>query len=257
MAVKSIKLSKLVGSAVRRAEIKQIENEINTLNSLNHANIVNYFEVQVHGDDHIDLIFEMVSGGSLKQLLTCFGVFGEPLIRIYTKQILLGLSYLHGQGIIHRDLKCANILVNTDAVIKLSDFGASKKLTEMKIGSQNGESMFDNPEMNKSLKGSPFWMAPEVVRQVGHGHQSDIWSVGCCIIEMATGQPPWIEVGQNSDQILNKLRTTKEPPKIPSSLSRDCQKFLELCFQMDPMYRPQAKELLIHPFVSVDDDSSK
>lgn len=102
--------------------------------------------------------------------MTSFGILEEPLIRIYIKQILHGLSYLHEKKIIHRDLKCANILVNSDGVIKLSDFGASKKLTQMKMDGEK-ESMFENGTSmnNKSLKGSPFWMAPEVVKQTGYG----------------------------------------------------------------------------------------
>lgn len=91
-----------------------------------------------------------------------------------------GLKYLHENKVIHRDLKCANILLSSEGEVKLSDFGASKKIEKELL-------LEDEEEMNQSIKGSPYWMAPEVVRQVGHDFRADIWSLGCLIIELLTG----------------------------------------------------------------------
>ena len=95
------------------------------LKNLEHPNIVKYHCMQQNGDNEIDIVLEMVSGGSIRQILDRFGQFDETLVRIYTIQIMEGLCYLHNQDIVHRDLKCANVLVNTEGQVKLSDFGSS------------------------------------------------------------------------------------------------------------------------------------
>ncbi|CAI5477445.1 unnamed protein product [Closterium sp. Yama58-4] len=95
---------------------------------------------------------------------------------------MTGLSYLHYNHIMHRDIKGANILVDNRGCIKLADFGASRKLAD--LATMSG---------HKSMKGTPYWMAPEVIKQTGHGRPADIWSVACTVIEMATGKPPWSE----------------------------------------------------------------
>ena len=98
---------------------------------------------------------------------------------------------MHSQNILHRDLKCANILVDNDGTIKLSDFGAAKKLDIVPKNLLKGEKNFSEEIFCNSLKGSPYWMAPEVVRRIGYSLEADIWSVGCVLIEMLTGVPPW------------------------------------------------------------------
>merc|ERR1711865_990996 len=142
----------------------------------------------------------------------------EDACRAYTKQILHGLAYLHAHQIMHRDIKGANILVSNTGIIKLADFGASKKITEMLT-------QYDC----KSLKGTPYWMAPEVIMQAGHGRSADIWSVGATIVEMLTGKPPY-----------------SEPPTLPAHISEECLSLLMLCFQRNPKDRPTAKALRRH-----------
>ena len=99
----------------------------------------------------------------------------------YTYQILQGLEYLHALGIVHRDIKSTNILVDEQGVCKISDFGSAKTTLE------------DNMESMKYMTvcGTPYWMAPEVIKQEGHNRKADIWSLGCTVFEMATGRPPW------------------------------------------------------------------
>ena len=89
-----------------------------------------------------------------------------------------GLAYLHSMRTVHRDIKGANLLVEKNGRIKLADFGMAKQMVE-------------HMSFTRSFKGSAFWMAPEVIRQRGHGVAADIWSVGCTVLEMATGNPPW------------------------------------------------------------------
>lgn len=99
------------------------------LKTLTHPNIVRYYQTELNADGRsVDIILEFVPGGSIRQLLDKYHAFDERLVKIYTRQMLEGLRYLHANGIIHRDLKCANVLVDNLGVIKLSDFGASKKI---------------------------------------------------------------------------------------------------------------------------------
>lgn len=105
--------------------------------------------------------------------------------------VLHGLAYLHARAILHRDIKGANVLVDAGGVCKLADFGASK-LVELSGGSVGGGDSVASPgALNYSLKGTPYWMAPEVIKQVGHGKPADLWSVGCTAVEMLTARPPW------------------------------------------------------------------
>jgi serine/threonine protein kinase len=134
------------------------------------------------------LLLLVMSGGSLHSILSEFGSLDEEVIAVYTRQILEGLTYLHKRHIIHRDIKGANILITNTGVVKLSDFGCSKTL--------NGLSTPTGAAMDASfrrIKGTIPFMAPEVIRQTGHGRKSDIWSVGCVVIEMATGSMPWAQ----------------------------------------------------------------
>lgn len=137
----------------------------------------------------------------------------------------------------HRDIKGANILVDNKGCIKLADFGASKQVVE--LATVTGA---------KSMKGTPYWMAPEVIRQTGHGLSADIWSVGCTVIEMATGKPPWSQQFQEVAALFH-IGTTKSHPPIPDHLSTEGKDFLLKCLKKEPNLRPTATELLQHPFV--------
>ena len=137
----------------------------------------------------------------------------------------------------HRDIKGANILVDNQGCVKLADFGASKRLAE--IVTVDG--------VHKSIRGTPYWMAPEVIKQTGHGRQADIWSVGCTILEMATGKPPFSEFGSQVSALFH-IASGTGPPPIPEFLSAEAHDFLILCFNRVPRDRPNASRLLRHPF---------
>ena len=93
-------------------------------------------------------------------------------------------------------------------------------------------------------------MAPEVVRKSGHGKPADIWSLGCCVIEMLSAKPPWYEHGKNAKTIMNLIKNSNGPPTYPGNISDACKNFLNHCFIQDKAKRPTAKELLMHPFVT-------
>lgn len=215
---------------------EELIREISLMKVLFNEHIVRYIGTE-RDEAHLYIFLEYVPGGSIASVVHKFGKFQEALVRAYTRQILVGLAYLHEHQIMHRDIKGANILISNDGVVKLADFGASKKITEM---------MTQNDCM--SLKGTPYWMAPEVIMQTGHGRSADIWSVGCTVIEMITGKPPFSEF-PTQVSVLFHIANTQDPPTIPEGVTEDCQDFLLLCFQRNPKERPTAATLLKHPFV--------
>ncbi|XP_043692647.1 mitogen-activated protein kinase kinase kinase NPK1-like isoform X2 [Telopea speciosissima] len=220
-----------------QTHIRELEEEVKLLKNLSHLNIVRYLGT-AREEGTLNILLEFVPGGSISSLLGKFGSFPEPVIRMYTKQLLLGLEYLHKNGIMHRDIKGANILVDNKGCIKLADFGASKQVVE--LATISGA---------KSMKGTPYWMAPEVILQTGHSFSADIWSVGCTVIEMATGKPPWSQQYQEVAALFH-IGTTKSHPPIPEHLSVEAKDFLLKCLQKEPNLRPTASELLQHPFVT-------
>ena len=163
----------------------------------------------------------------------------ENLIRVYTKQILEGIEYLHVNNVIHRDIKAANILVDSSGCCKLADFGSSKKI----YGQLN--------QNFNSLCGTPYWMPPEVVKQTGFNRQADIWSLGCTVYELITGAPPWSDK-KDIFSVLLEIANATEPPKLPmKDVSPELRNFLECCFERDPHQRANVYELLRHGFINV------
>eukprot|EP00762_Andalucia_godoyi_P000755 ANDGO_03703.mRNA.1 Mitogen-activated protein kinase kinase kinase NPK1 len=240
---------KEVSMAQNAEEAQKLEHEISVMSQLHHPNIVEYLGVERDNERGcIYILMEYVPGGSIASLIRRFGRFDESVIRMYLKQILAGLQFLHARNVVHRDIKGANILVDNLGVIKLADFGASKLLHEMVSKPQQGM---------RSLAGSPYWMSPEMIKQVGHDKETDIWSVGCTVYEMFSGTPPWAHLrASNKFALLFMIASAKEPPPLPAdvSISPEAQAFLKLCFQRDPKMRPTVDELLRHPFVNAKED---
>ena len=231
LAVKEVDCSRAGEAAIR-----DLESEIKMLQLLRHPNIVAYYGVQRHSG--VSVLVEYCAGGSIASVIANFGALNEKVVRSYTRQILCGLDYLHKHCIVHRDVKCANVLLDADGNCKVADFGASKNLSQI-----NGEGQM-------SMKGTPFFMAPEVVLQNDVGRQSDLWSVGCCVVEMATSKPPFSGQFSNVAALLFHIARNVEPPVLPATLSDECHDFSALCFRRNPKERPSARRLLRHPFVA-------
>lgn len=176
---------------------------------------------------------EYVEGGSLASILKKLGgPFSETLVSKFVKQVLSGLFYLHSQGVVHRDIKGANILTAKDGEVKLADFGVATKLSET--------------VKSMSFAGTPYWMAPEIVEN-GHGTSAcDIWSLGCTVLELITGFPPYYDL----DVMPALYRLVQDPhPPLPSGISTKLTDFLLACFQKEPLIRVSASELLNHKFI--------
>ncbi|CAD8137875.1 unnamed protein product [Paramecium octaurelia] len=214
----------------------QLQKEIQMLSKLQHPNIVRYLGCE-QKNQFINIFLEYVSGGSVQSMLERFGCFKESLIKTYLRQILLGLSYLHAQNVIHRDIKGGNILIDNSGKCKLADFGSSKQLSD-----------FAHDTLG-SICGTPNYMAPEVINQEQYGKKADIWSLGCTIIEMATGLPPFSELKDAIAIMVRIGKSTKPPPIPPQLVSDESRHFLSLCLQVDPKKRATVDQLLNHSFL--------
>ncbi|RCK65355.1 MAP kinase kinase kinase mkh1 [Candida viswanathii] len=221
--------------------IDALNKEIETMKDLNHVNIVQYLGCEQQKNIY-SLFLEYVAGGSIALCLKSYGKFEESLIRFITKQVLLGLEYLHLNNIIHRDLKADNLLLEVDGTCKISDFGISKRSNDIYANNAN-----------MSMQGTIFWMAPEVIDSMAEGYSAkiDIWSLGCVVLEMFAGKRPWSNEAAIS--VIYKTGKEKLAPPIPEDIahlvSPVAERFINRCFTIDPKLRPTAGELLNDPFV--------
>ncbi|OQS01686.1 mitogen-activated protein kinase kinase kinase [Achlya hypogyna] len=237
---------------VEKKKLAKLGEEIALMKELRHVHIVRY-----QGTDrdnlHFYIFMEFVPNGSIASMLTQFGVFGVEMIKKFTRQILMGVEYLHSKGIIHRDIKGtpgsmrpsppigANVLVNEHGHAKLADFGCSKQVPSTETTDSLEESL-------RSIRGSVPWMAPEVVQQTGHDCKADIWSVGATVLEMATAHHPW-PANTNHLSVMYHLAVKPSSPPIPEQLPPLAKAFLQRCFCIDARERATATELLAHPFL--------
>lgn len=226
-----------------RGMIDALHREMLLLKELSHENIVRYYGLSSEGD-FLNIFLEYIPGGSVQLMLQLYGAFEEPLIRSFVRQVLVGLSYLHGMDIIHRDIKGANILIDIKGAAKISDFGISKKID---AGEDRDGDAGPKTARRASLQGLVYWMAPEVVKQTAYTKKADIWSVGCLVVEMFTGNHPFPKFSQM--QAIFKIGT-HTCPEIPEWSTAEGKDFLAQTFEADYERRPSAVELLAEPFVT-------
>ncbi|KAF4636147.1 hypothetical protein G7Y89_g1943 [Cudoniella acicularis] len=248
LAVKQVEVSaKAAGNDKEkmREMVAALDQEIDTMQHLDHVNIVQYLGCE-RKEMSISIFLEYISGGSVGSCLRKHGKFEETVVSSLTRQTLAGLAYLHREGILHRDLKADNILLDLDGTCKISDFGISKKT----------DNIYGNDASN-NMQGSVFWMAPEVVRSQGEGYSAkvDIWSLGCVVLEMFAGRRPWSK--EETVGAIYKLGSLNEAPPIPDDVALNISPvavaFMADCFTIDPSERPTADTLLSrHPFCELD-----
>ena len=221
---------------VPKDQISNVEAEIRLMRGLKHPNIVKYIDSKLEGSD-LCIVLEYVEGGSLSKIMHDVGqgTLPESLVTIYISKMLRGLVYLHSEGVIHRDIKAANILVDRDGEVRLADFGVAIQTQSSTMGSG----------AVRDVVGTPYWMAPEVIKMSGATDRSDVWSVGCTVIELLTGAPPYSELGQVP--ALFRIVQDVHPP-LPDLTANDpvLHDFLMRCFQKDPLDRADAQSLSEH-----------
>ncbi|KAF2120430.1 hypothetical protein BDV96DRAFT_538558 [Lophiotrema nucula] len=246
MAVKEIRLQdpQLIPTIV-----SQIRDEMGVLQLLDHPNIVSYYGIEPHRDK-VYIFMEYCSGGSLAGLLEHGRIEDETVIMVYALQMLEGLAYLHDAGVVHRDIKPENILLDHNGVIKFVDFGAAKVIARQGK-TLAAEHAATRQGRQKSMTGTPMYMSPEVIRGSNSGRLGavDIWSLGCVILEMATGRRPWASL-DNEWAIMYNI-AQGNPPQLPTGdqLSESGIDFLNKCFERDPAKRISAVELLQHDWI--------
>ncbi|XP_068109538.1 serine/threonine-protein kinase PAK 6 isoform X2 [Hyperolius riggenbachi] len=208
-------------------------NEVVIMRDYQHANVVEMYKSYLVGEE-LWVMMEYVQGGALTDIVSQTRL-NEEQIATVCKSVLQALEYLHSQGVIHRDIKSDSILLTLDGRVKLSDFGFCAQISK------------DVPK-RKSLVGTPYWMAPEVIMRTSYGTEVDIWSLGIMVIEMVDGEPPYFS--DSPVQAMKRLRDNP-PPKLrnahkASPILRD---FLERMLAREATERATAKELLDHFFL--------
>ena len=285
-------------------EVAALRSEIELMRNWDHRNIVRYRGADVDDQGKVFYIFtEWVPGGSVMGLLQKFGRLPARVVSNYTRQILEGLVYLHEKPRLtaHFDIKPGNVLVDENGTIKLADFGAARKLHDLGSsidGSTDGgggdddngaagaagggggggcgggrrHSRSNSGALSRSLRGTPYFMAPEVVTGTRQGFEADIWSLGGTVLNMSTGKPPWSDLGaDNAASLLLHIAMSGKIPTIPDPTDAGAggddddddghmdlldmewgealNDFLKCCLQRDPLQRPKAKDLLEHRFL--------
>lgn len=207
-------------------ELESLMSEIDLLKILNHPNIVKYHGF-INTSNTLNIILEYCDGGSLRQLYKRLGHgLPEKQVIYYARQILIGLEYLHKQGVVHRDVKAANVLLTESGEVKLADFGVATTVATL----------------HNTMVGTPHWMAPETfLGGDGSCTASDIWSFGATIVELITTNPPNHHL---SIMAAVAAKDSNEHPPLPPSLSVPGQNFLMECFQRTPALRKSATLLL-------------
>lgn len=226
-----------------------VRQEVNLISTLRHPNIIRFYGSRVvPSRQEIYIFMELAAHGSLSSLARKFGALSERHARRYTRQILHGLAYLHAHHIIHRDVKGDNVLIDAAGTARLADFGCSKALAGAVNRSRAGCG---------TLVGSPYWMAPEVIRNEPYGTKADVWSVGCTVVEMLNGgEAPWSEAFESPFAAMYHIGNSDAPPSNIPPVSDACSAFLWRCFARDVARRPSVEALLGDPWLAVDADDA-
>lgn len=217
------------------AEIEDLRNEIGMQCLSKHQNIVNLREAYITKTEVV-IVMDCMEGGSLTDTLGPNVDFKESHIAFVCKHMLMALAFMHSQYRLHRDIKSDNVLVDMEGNVKLADFGFAANLTT-------------EQDKRASVVGTPYWMAPEIIKGLEYDGKVDIWSLGITSLEMAEGEPPLLHEPPLRALLLISINP---PPSLnePQRWSRNFAHFLSRCLDTDVERRANADQLLLHPFIA-------
>ena len=217
-------------------DFAELAKEIAILKKCHCDYIVRYYGSYVSSSDDLWIVMEYCGAGSVDDLMEATGeTLIEPYIQVIMASALLGLEYLHKGKHIHRDIKAGNVLLNSKGQAKLADFGVSAQLNS-------------TISKRKTVIGTPYWMAPEVIRETAYDTRADIWSLGITAIEIAEGMPPMANVHPMRAIF---MIPNKPPPTLQNkdAFSDSFNDFIATCLKKDAAERPTSVALQDHPYV--------
>ncbi|CAI2725733.1 unnamed protein product [Schistosoma spindalis] len=253
-AIKIINLEKCSTSA----SLEEINREIKSMKNMKNENIVAYYASFV-AQTELCIIMDLCQRGSLLDVIKytqnkrdiTYGVFDENTIATILRDVLRGLAYIHENGLVHRDLKCGNLLVKDDGVIQIADFGVAGFLATQPLTATGSVDL-----RRYTFVGTPCWMAPEVMQQArGYNQKADIWSLGITTIEMATGQAPYAKFAPMKVLMLTLQNDSPDIDSVATvnnqylNYGHKFRKFTKACLMKDPGQRLSARELLSHTYI--------
>ncbi|CAH8485852.1 unnamed protein product [Schistosoma guineensis] len=253
-AIKIINLEKCSTSA----SLEEINREIKSMKNMKNENIVAYYASFV-AQTELCIIMDLCQRGSLLDVIKytqnkrdiTYGVFDENTIATILRDVLRGLAYIHENGLVHRDLKCGNLLVKDDGIIQIADFGVAGFLATQPLTATGSVDL-----RRYTFVGTPCWMAPEVMQQArGYNQKADIWSLGITTIEMATGQAPYAKFAPMKVLMLTLQNDSPDIDSVATvnnqylNYGHKFRKFTKACLMKDPGQRLSARELLSHTYI--------
>jgi len=219
-------------------DLEELRREISIHAMTNHANIVHY-EESFQWEDAVWIVMELCDAGSLFDLIEAVDQrWDESIIAYVCVQCFMALASMHRSNFLHRDIKSDNIFLTKNGNCKLADFGWAMGLT------------VEEPKRREAV-GTPHWMAPELIMHNAYGASVDVWSMAITAIEMAEGEPPFMEKTHGRAQYIIATGEEASGLKMPYERSEEFINFLKACLNPDPEQRPSCDDLLLNdPFLA-------